>query len=158
MNMKAVLDTSAILYLSDFSIFEEIFTVSEVLEEAKDRMSNLKISGLRIRVEEPSENSLGEVKKVAGETGDLEELSKTDLKLLALAKEKKCLLISDDRAVQNVAKKMGINFISLFSKKISKFILWGKYCKNCKKWFEGRFCPICGEVLRRRPRRIEEIQ
>ena len=155
--MKVVLDTSAIIYLSDFRKFEEIFTVEEVLEEVKDRISSLKLSSLNLKVEEPERESLEIVKNAARETGDLEKLSETDLKVIALAKEKDCTIISDDRSVQNVAEKLGIKYISIFSKKISKLIAWGKYCKNCKKFFEGKVCPVCGSKLVRRPKEFVNL-
>lgn len=155
--MRVVLDTSAIIYLNDFRNFEEIFSVEEVLEEVKDKTSIIKLSALNLKIEEPKEKSLEEVKKVAEKTRDIEKLSETDLKVLALAKEKNCIIISDDRSIQNVAKKLGIKFISLFNKKISKFIIWGKYCKNCKRFCDTEICELCGSKTERKPKIVEEI-
>jgi UPF0271 protein len=150
--MRVALDTSAIIYLSDFRKFKEIFTVQEVVEELKDKISSIKLSTLNIKVVEPSSQSVKKVEKVAYETGDLEKLSKTDLKLLALAKEKKLIIISDDRNIQNVAEKMGIKYFSVFSKEITQLIKWGKFCKSCKKFYkEGEYCSICGSKLIRKP-------
>ena len=156
--MKVVLDTSAIIYLSDFRIFDEMFTVQEVLSEVKDRISSMKLSALNLKVEEPNEKFLREIEKVAEETGDAEKLSNTDLKVLALAREKSCAIISDDRSIQNVAKRLGIKFISIFNKRISKFIIWGKYCKNCKRFCEEKICSICGSKTERKPKVVEEIK
>jgi len=146
-SMKVVLDTSGLIYLNDFRNFEEIFTVPEVLEEVKDKITSLKLSSLKIKVVKPSEEIEKEIEKTAKETGDLEKLSKTDIKILALAKERKLTIISDDRSIQNVAEKLRIKYISVFSKKITKLIIWKKYCKNCKKFFEGFYCPVCGGKL-----------
>jgi len=154
--MRVALDTSAIIYLSDFRKFKEIFTVQEVVEELKDKISSIKLLSLNLKVVEPSLASIKKVEKVAYETGDLEKLSKADLKLLALAKEKKLIIISDDRNIQNVAEKIGIEYFSVFSKKITQLIKWRKFCKSCKKFYkEGEYCNICGNKLIRIP--IEKV-
>ncbi len=156
--MKVVLDTSAIIYLNDFRSFNEILSVEEVLEEVKDKISRIKLSALNLKVEEPKEKFLEEVKRIATETGDIEKLSSTDLKVLALAREENCTIISDDRNIQNVAKKLGIKFISIFNKKISKFIVWGKYCRNCKRFSEDEICSICGSKTERKPKIAKKIK
>lgn len=156
--MRVVLDTSSLIYLSDFRRFKEIFTVNSVIREVKDRITALKLSGLKFKIVEPKIESINEIKKTAKSTSDLERLSKTDIEVLAAAKEKNCTIISDDKSIQNVAEKLGINYISIFSKKITKLITWKKYCKNCKKFFEGRECPICGGKLVRIPEKSVEIR
>ncbi|MFH8086966.1 MAG: ribonuclease VapC [Candidatus Aenigmatarchaeota archaeon] len=155
--MRVVIDTSGLIYLNDFRSFDEIFTVPEVIEEIKDRLTSFKFSTLNIRVENPLEKSIKEIEETAKKTGDLEKLSKTDIKLLALTKEKKISIVSDDRNIQNVAEKIGIKYISIFSKKISKLITWKKYCKNCKKFFQGKVCPICGMKLIKIPKKTKYI-
>jgi UPF0271 protein len=146
--MRAALDTSAIIYLNDFRQFKEIFTIQEVLEEVKDKVSLMKLSGLKLKVVEPSLNSLKDVKTIAKETGDLEKLSETDVKLLALAKEQKLVIVSDDYNIQNVAERMNIKYISIFSKPIKKLIKWKKFCKSCKKFYQkGKSCERCGTKL-----------
>lgn len=149
--MEVVFDTSAFIYLHDFRSFEKIFTVSEVLNEVKDKLSSLKLSSLNVVVEEPSEESLTAVIERSKQTGDIKKLSKTDLKVLALGLSKNLPIVSDDRNVQNVAKALNLSFISVFSKEIKEFIIWKKFCKNCKKVFsvETEECPICGSELKR---------
>jgi len=157
--MKVVLDTSAIIYLNDFRMFDETFTVSDVIDEVKDRINTLKLSGINFKVVDPTESSIKEIKEIAKETGDLEKLSRTDIKILGLAKENGLTIISDDYNIQNVAEKIGINYVSLFSSKITKFIKWGKYCDNCKKFFENKsMCPKCGNQLTRKPLTEEFIR
>jgi len=157
--MKVVLDTSAIIYLNDFRKFDETLSVQDVVEEVKDKITAMKLSSLDLKITEPAKKTINEVKKVATDTGDLEKLSGTDIKILALAKENNCTIISDDRNIQNVAERLGINYISMFNKKITKLIKWKKFCKNCKKYYEKeRFCPICGEGLIRTPIESKEIK
>ena len=147
--MRVILDTSAIIYLNRFDIFQEKLTVPGVINEVKDRISRLKLSSMELRVEEPSTESIEKVRKVAESLGDIDKLSQTDIKVLALALEKGYTIVSDDRNIQNVAKKLGIEFISIFSPRIKKLIVWKKFCKHCKKIFgiKETVCPICGSRL-----------
>lgn len=87
--MRVVLDTSAIIYLNDFRKFDEMFTVDEVMKEVKDKTSSMKLSSLNLKVVEPEKEFLEKIEDVARDLGDLEKLSKTDKKVLALALEKK---------------------------------------------------------------------
>lgn len=156
--MKVVLDTSAIIYLSDFRKFDDILTVQEVVDEIKDNITSMKLSTLKLKIVEPSADTVENIKKIASQTGDLEKLSDTDLKVLALAKENNCTIISDDRNIQNVAEKIGLKYISIFSEKITKMITWKKFCKNCKKFYDRKdTCPVCGAKLARIPRTSREI-
>jgi UPF0271 protein len=149
--MRVVLDTSAIIYLSDFRKFDEMFTVDAVVREVKDKISEIKLSGLKLKIIEPKKETIEKIKKTAKETGDLEKLSETDLEVLAAAVETNSTIISDDRNVQNVAEKIGIECVSVFNKKITKLIIWKNYCKNCGKFFDEKFCPFCGSELTRIP-------
>lgn len=150
--MRVVLDTSAIIYLNDFRMFDEIFTVSEVLEEVKDKVSSVKLSGINLKVIEPDESSVDMIKKAAKETGDMEKLSKTDIKILSAAKEFGLVLMSDDYSVQNVAEKLGIEYMPASGKKITKAVNWKKYCSICIKFYGNMdVCPRCGgELIRKR--------
>jgi UPF0271 protein len=150
--MKVVLDTSALIYLNDFREFEEMLTVQEVIEEAKDRVTAMKLSYVDVKILDPAEWALKKVRQIARKTGDIGKLSKTDLKLVALARQYKATIISDDRNVQNVAERMQIPYVSVFNEKITKLITWKKYCSNCKKYFNsGRMCKFCGGRLKRVP-------
>lgn len=157
--MRVVLDTSSLIYLSDFRRFDEILTVNGVVKETKDRISTMKLSALKLKVVGVNEKTVKEIKKIARKTGDLEKLSRTDIDVIAAAKENGCTIISDDRNIQNVAEKLGIDYISIFSKKITKLITWKKYCENCKKYFSRKkICPICGTKLKRVPAGYKEIK
>jgi UPF0271 protein len=146
--MRVVLDTSAIIYLNDFRDFEEIFTTSAVIEEVRDKISAMKVSSMNIKIFEPERKSLQEIKNVAKTTGDLDKLSNADLQVMALALEKKAAIVSDDYNIQNVAEKLGIKYVSIFNKKISKLVTWKKYCSSCERFFEGgEQCKVCGNKL-----------
>lgn len=156
--MKVVLDTSAIIYLNDFRTFDEILTVQEVVNEVKDKVSSMKLAGLDFKIAEPSTKTIEEIKQIAKETGDLERLSNTDIKVLALAKENNCTIISDDRNIQNIAEKLSIGYISIYNEKITKLITWKRFCKNCRKFYDKeKVCPVCGSDLSRVPKDSREI-
>jgi UPF0271 protein len=143
--MKVILDTSSLIYLNDFRGFSEIFTVQEVVDEVKDKISKIKLNSLKLKVIEPSKGNLKKVEGVAKKTGDLEKLSKTDLKVLAAAAENEAVIISDDRNIQNVAEEMKLKYISIFNKEISKKFKWKKICKSCGYVSEEMdSCPRCG--------------
>ena len=143
--MKVVLDTSALIYLNDFRNFEEIITVQEVVEEVKDKISEMKLKSLKLKAVEPSKNSLKKAEDAARKTGDFEKLSKTDLKVVSAAVENDAVIISDDRNVQNVAEELGLEYVSVFSKKISMKFTWKKVCSGCGYVSaEGEICPRCG--------------
>ena len=157
--MRAVLDTSAFIYLNDFRQFDELLTVQEVVDEVKDRISSMKLSSMKIKIVEPAKNFLDEIKNVARHTGDLEKLSQTDVKVLAAAKENNCTIISDDRNIQNVAERLSIGYVSVFNKKISKFVVWKKFCKNCIKFFDsGDKCGVCGSKLARVAKKSIDVE
>jgi len=149
--MRVVLDTPALIYLNDFRKFDEMLTVGDVLREVRDSVSAMKLAGLDVKIIEPDKESIEKIKNTADGTGDLEKLSETDVKVLALALEKNCIVVSDDRNIQNVAEKIGIKYIGVFTEKISKLVIWKKFCSNCKKSFDhGDVCNICGNKLSRR--------
>ena len=148
--MKVVLDTSALIYLTDFCMFDEISTVQEVIDEVKDKATTIKLSSIDIKVLEPDRRVIEDVKNAAKATGDIDKLSKTDLKIIALAKQQSATIASDDYNVQNVAEKMHVPYISIFSKRITKLVAWRKYCSSCKKYFDGgTVCKVCGSKLKR---------
>jgi len=156
--MRVVLDTSAIIYLNDFRQFSELLTVQEVVDEVKDKISSMKLSSLNLKIIDPEKKTIDEIEATAKETGDLEKLSGTDVKVLALAKESDYSIVSDDRNIQNVAEKLKIGYISIFNKKITKLINWKKFCKNCDKFYENeKECPVCGDMLVRRPKKSVDV-
>ena len=149
--MKVVLDTSALIYLNDFRNFDEMITVEEVVKEVKDKISEIKLNSLKLKIVEPDKNNLKKIQDAAKKTGDLEKLSKTDLKVLAAALENAAVIISDDRNVQNVAEEIGLEYVSVFNKEISKKFKWKKECKSCGFTSEeANVCPRCGSEMVRK--------
>jgi len=100
-----ICDTSVLLH-SDFT--EEITTVQEVIDEVKTKKHRERLEFREIKILEPEEEFVREVKDAAEKAGLGEKLSKTDKKLLALALQTGDVLLTDDYAIQKLAKIMGI--------------------------------------------------
>ncbi len=100
-----ICDTSVLLH-SDFT--GQITTVQEVLDEVKTKKHRERLEFREIRVLEPEERLVRKVEDEAKKAGLGEKLSKTDKKLLALALQTGDVLLTDDYAIQKLAKIMGI--------------------------------------------------
>lgn len=132
-----------------------IITVPSVVEELRDESSKTALELMNVKVEPPLENFIKEVRKKAGVTKDSEELSATDIDILAKAleysKREETTLITDDFAVQNTALQLGIKVMPAGQRKIKDVLIWEKQCIGCKRRFpEGEVCPVCGSPLKKR--------
>jgi UPF0271 protein len=163
-----VLDTSAFIGgLDPFTIREEQVTPPMVEEEVKrNNMTLLRFvtateSG-RLRILEPQQEFLNQVKACASSVGDSFFLSSTDLQVLALALQIMHMgdapqIITDDYSIQNVATKLGLTFVSLTTFGIKRVLNWIRYCPACHRTYppdsKTRECTICGTELKRKPKR-----
>ena len=113
-------------------------------KQSKQYYSNLKTKGLKIV--EPNKNSIDYIKEKAKETGDLDVLSLTDIKILALGYELQGTIISDDFAIQNVSLYDGLEVISCSGKKIKEIRKWKYRSSACKLVTDEKSetCNICG--------------
>jgi UPF0271 protein len=152
-----VLDASAFIY--GMIPEGELVTPPKVYEEVKDEASRLKLITLtQLKVKEPEPPYVDEVKKAAQETGDGMRLSPSDIDLLALAAEERAAgkdvaLLTDDYAVQNVARKIGLAVVPLHQKRIKYKIVWEKRCMGCNRTYkEGDVCEVCGSPLKLKKR------
>jgi endoribonuclease Nob1 len=163
-----VLDTSAFVAGFDcFSFSDPQVTVPMVAEEirrssmVKTRLETAIESG-RLRVQAPTQEFLVKAKAPADTMGDSFKLSETDMQLLALALQLKeeCYapkIVTDDYSIQNVASKVGIEFVSLATLGIKRQLEWIKYCPACYRQYPAdsktKECQICGTPLKRKPKR-----
>ena len=149
-----------------FCFAEEQFTTPKVTEEIRvESMISLRfktaIENGKVQIKVPSEESLKEIRKVAATVGDVHLLSETDIQVLALALESKNAgnpeIVTDDYSIQNVASKLGLEFISLATFGISRVLKWIRYCPACYRLcphdFKGKTCMVCGTSLKRKPER-----
>ncbi|HMB46589.1 MAG TPA: NOB1 family endonuclease [Candidatus Methanoperedens sp.] len=149
------------IYIADSSLFiigkrieGIIITVPSVLDEIRDEKSRTIMELMNVRIEPVLQSFIREVISKARETKDSEELSRTDLDLLAKALEhtrnENTILVTDDYAVQNTAIQLGIKVMPTGQKKIKDVLLWEKFCIGCKRRFPtGDDCPVCGTHLKK---------
>lgn len=147
--------------IADSSIFiigkrinGDIITVPSVVEEIRDERSRTILELMNVRIEPPLAAFIREVTSKAKITKDCEELSKTDIDVLAKAleysKNEETILFTDDYAVQNTAIHLGIKVMPAGQKKITDVLIWEKFCIGCKRRFpEGNDCPVCGTPLKK---------
>jgi UPF0271 protein len=163
-----ILDTSAFLAGFDpFSLSEEQVTVPKVEEEIrKNSMICMRfrtaIENGKLKVKAPSQEFLHKAKNTSSKVGDSYLLSETDIQLLALALELKASgyvpqIVTDDYSIQNVATRMGIEFLALATFGIKRLLEWIRYCPACHREYPAdcasKECLICGTELKRKPRR-----
>lgn len=161
-----VLDTSAFLAGYDpFSQTDEQVTTPKVEEEIlRNSMVKLRfqtaVESGKVKIQAPNSNS--SAKSHATKAGDTFKLSETDMQLLSLAFEFKeqgyaPQIVTDDYSIQNVAKKLGIQFIALATLGIKRQLEWIRYCPACYKQYPAdsktKDCQVCGTELKRKPRR-----
>ena len=147
-----VLDSSA--FIQEYHTDGSVATIPMVREELEDesgyRFDAMEGSGMRVHI--PDEGTVETVLRAAEETGDREELSATDVRLLAAAFELDGTLVTDDYAMQNVAERLDLDVEVIAREGISEQRDWLFQCQGCGREFDERRerCPICGSALDRK--------
>ena len=147
-----VLDSSA--FINEYHTDEDIASIPLVKEElegeAAFRFDALEGSGMYLHI--PEENTVERIERAARETGDLAELSETDIRLIAAAFELDGRLVTDDYAMQNVAEKLDVSVEVIARDGISQQRDWLFQCAGCGREFDENHdrCPICGSSLSRK--------
>lgn len=108
-----------------------------------------------IKVSQATSASLTKVREAAKDTGDSSRLSRTDIEVLALALELKAAVATDDYSIQNLASVLGVEYMPMSMKGITKVVRWNHLCTGCGKVFKEPHpdCPVCGSTLRTTRRR-----
>ena len=151
-----VLDATAFYAGIPFSSNDSFMTTSIVYQEiqhikAKQGALDMLQQTNRLQVRDPAEKTINIVNDASEKTGDKQTISKQDVSIIALALENNIELITDDFAVTNVAKQLGIKTSSLMTQGINTVGKWISYCSMCGKEFsKEKECPICGSKLNRR--------
>ncbi len=150
------------IYIADSSLFiirkrldGIVVTVPSVVEELRDENARTTMELMNVRVEPALDSFKKEVRSKAGITRDSEELSGTDIDILAKALEyshrEDTVLVTDDFAIQNTAIQLGIKVMPAGQRKIKDVLMWEKQCTGCKRRFpEGDVCPVCGSPMKKR--------
>jgi UPF0271 protein len=159
--MRVVIDTSAFFYGFRPEGSNEYFTTESVLDEIRGRRMREGIENFinLVTVMKPSERSISDVMRKAAETGDSYQLSRTDVELIALALESGATLLTNDLSVQNVCRRIGVEYQSFMGKSIKYDIVWKYRCPACGRRYDRKMedCPHCGNKLKRYPVRKKVI-
>lgn len=153
--MSYVLDTSAILSRRFNIAGSEVIIPNSVINEIRKGRLKAILDSMEeyIKTGSPSADSLDTVRRTAEKSGDLTELSNTDIDVIALAYETGSTIVSDDYAIQNVASLLSISYMGADLSGIRQQVIWKYRCTGCRKIFNSpvRSCPVCGhEVVRSR--------
>jgi UPF0271 protein len=147
-----LLDTSA--FIHEYHTDEPKASIPLVREELEDehayRFDALEGSGMHLHIPEPE--TVERIERAARETGDFEELSRTDIRLVAAAFELDGTLVTDDYAMQNVAERLNVTVEVIAREGISEQRDWQFQCAGCGREFDENHdrCPICGSDLSRK--------
>lgn len=142
-----VLDTCA--FLSQKHPSGKLITIPQIELELQNKQSLqyfLNMKEIKLEIREPNIENLEIIRTNAEKTGDLDVLSDTDLKILAMAYETGSTLVSDDFAIQNVALFMEIKYISCSGKEIHELRKWKYKCSACNlvEIKKTSNCTTCG--------------
>ncbi|GAB3680827.1 NOB1 family endonuclease [Salinarchaeum chitinilyticum] len=147
-----VLDSSA--FIREYHTDEQIATIPLVREELESesayRFDALEGSGMHVHI--PSQETVEKVERAARDLGDFEELSRTDVRLVAATFELDGTLVTDDYAMQNVADRLGVAVEVIAHDGIDEQREWRFQCQGCGREFDDDRdrCPICGSGLSRK--------
>lgn len=151
-----ILDASAFYAGVPFSSSEDCYTTSLVYEEIKHIKKNHDALGTlletnRLKIREPDPESTKNAIKASKDTGDFPQLSKQDISIIALCIELNGEIISDDYAISNVSKNLGLKISSIMTKGIEDVGMWIHYCPGCRiNHTSGKECSMCGTPLKRK--------
>jgi len=154
--VSRVLDASAFYAGIPFGSQIESYTTPEVYDEIKHIKRNHDALGIlletkRLRIIEPEKEYTDVVIKMSKTTGDSNELSKEDISSIALCLQLNGELITDDFAVSNVSKSLGLNVSPIMTSGIKYVGKWVYYCPGChKNFYKSTECPKCGNPLRKK--------
>ena len=151
-----ILDASAFYAGIPFGTISEVYTTSLIYDEIKHIKKSHDALGIlletkRLKIMDPDKQHIDLVIKKAKKTGDYQQLSKQDMSSVALCLQLNGELISDDFAVSNVAKNLGLKVNPSMTSGIKDVGNWIYYCVGCHKNFQNKSeCPLCGNKLRRK--------
>ncbi len=154
-----ILDATVIIHLLpnnfDFKPNDFLIVPISVIEEIKTKPAKMSLDFLIdekvVRVMIPSESGLIKAKEWSAKTGDISHLSNCDLDVIALAFDHiDSIIISDDKAIQNVCKSAKIVFQPpFFRMKTQRQYFWRCIVCNEKYDTQKESCIECGSPVKR---------
>ncbi len=150
-----ILDASAFYAGVPFRSSDDCLTTPLVYDEIRHIKRDYDAIGTlldtnRLHIREPDAASTRMATDAARDTGDLPQLSRQDISVIALGIEMKGEIISDDFAISNVAKNLGLKISPVMTRGITDVGRWIHYCPACKTRQTGKECLVCGTALKRK--------
>jgi UPF0271 protein len=151
-----VLDASAFYAGIPFSSQIQCYITPEIYDEIKHIKKNHDAIGTlietkRLYIVQPETKYIDQVRQMAKTSGDLSKLSKEDISSIALCLQLQGEIITDDFAMSNVSKSLGLKVLPLMTSGIKDVGSWVHYCAGCHKNFPDLMeCPLCGNPLRKK--------
>ncbi len=151
-----ILDASAFYAGVPFRSSNDCYTTSLVYDEIKHIKKNHDALGTlletnRLKIREPDKESTKNAIMAAKDTGDFPQLSKQDISIIALCIEMNGEIISDDFAISNVVKNLGLKISPIMTQGIKDVGKWIHYCPGCRtNHTNKKECPMCGTPLKRK--------
>ncbi|MDC4230836.1 MAG: nucleotide-binding protein [Nitrosopumilus sp.] len=151
-----ILDASAFYAGVPFRTSNDFYTTPLVYDEIKHIKKNhgaleILLGANRLKIRESDDKATKAAITAAKDTGYFPQLSKQDISIIALCIETKGEIISDDFAISNVAKNLGLKISPIMTQGIKDVGKWVHYCPGCRtNHANGKECPMCGTPLKRK--------
>ena len=147
---KVVVDANVLIHSRAQFPFQKALIPSSVQKEIRSEMSQLKMQKLDVRVIEPSKSAIEKVENKSNEINSPTSVQDEDA--LALAIERQLTLVTDDKALQNLALHLEHNFEGFNTNRIDEKRSWKMVCDNCGNKVSSSPCSVCGSdsYLRKR--------
>ncbi len=151
-----ILDASAFYAGVPFRSSSDYYTTSLVYDEIRHIKKNhgaleILLETNRLKIRDTDSESTQVAIKAAKDTGDFPQLSKQDISIIALCIEMNGEIVSDDFAISNVAKNLGLKISPIMTQGIKDVGKWIHYCPGCRTNHTNRKeCPVCGTQLKRK--------
>jgi len=152
----SILDASAFYAGIPFRTSNDCYTTSLVYDEIKHIKKHQEVLETlletnRLKIRDPDTDATNAAIKASKNTGDYQQLSRQDLSIIALGIDLKGNIITDDFAVSNVAKNLGLSISPIMTKGIKDVGKWIHYCPGCRSNYQnGKECPMCGTPLKKK--------
>lgn len=151
-----ILDASAFYAGIPFASSEQSFTTQEVFDEIKHIKKDhhaieMILETKRLEILVPESKYINKVLLKSKETGDSQNLSASDISVVALCLQLRGVLISDDFSVLNLAKQLNLSVSPVMTNGIKHVAKWIYFCSGCERTFSMiSKCPLCGNKLSRK--------
>lgn len=150
-----ILDATSFYAGIPFASQDEYHTTPQVFDEIKHikkRHGALEVlieSG-RLRIVEPEKQFVDQAVKKSMDSGDYQQLSRGDISVIALCLQLGGEIVTDDFAVSNVAKHLGLAVLPVMTGGAEK-LDWTYFCPGCETVSpRAKVCQVCGTPLVRK--------